>query len=133
MRTAIDTNILLDVFLPDPRFGPSSKQVLESQFTKGSLLIGEIVYSEVAAFFPQKDLLEEALQQLGIRFVPGGETACYLAGETWKKYRKSGGSRQRVLADFLIGAHAITHADGLLTRDRGFYKKYFPKLALIES
>jgi hypothetical protein len=55
----------------------------------------------------------------------------FLAGLNWKKYRNSGGQRNRVLADFLIGANAQIHADRLLTRDRGFYKKYFKKLKLI--
>lgn len=38
----------------------------------------------------------------------------------------------RLVPDFLIGAHAQLRGGRLLTRDRGFYRRFFSKLRIIE-
>jgi predicted nucleic acid-binding protein len=50
----------------------------------------------------------------------------------WRDYRRAGGSRERVVADFVVGAHARVRADQLLTRDRGFYRECFGDLRVID-
>lgn len=130
MITFVDTNVLLDIFLPDPKWGLKSKKSLEQAFKQGSLIINEIIYSELSPQFSSKELLDTTLKTLSIRIVRIDLKTAYHAGQIWKEYRKSGGKRNRILSDFLIGVHAENHAEQLLTRDRGFYKKYFSNLLI---
>lgn len=128
MITFVDTNVLLDVFLPDPEWGSKSKENLEIAFNQGALIVNEIIYSELSTQFPDKEMLDDALRQLSIRIVSLDLEVAYHAGKKWQQYRKTGSKRNRVLADFLIGSHAAMRSEKLLTRDRGFYKKYFKEL-----
>ena len=131
MITFVDTNVLLDVFLPDPLHGKNSSVALEKVFHDGSIIINEIVYAELAPQFENQKLLNDILSRLGIKMAVADTEIAFLAGETWNNYRKSGGKRDRIIADFLIGAHALLKADRLLTRDRGFYKNYFKNLIIL--
>lgn len=88
MITSLDTNVLLDLLIPNVRYAQASQQQLDEALALGSLVIGEVVYAELA-------------------------------------------SRQHILSDFLVGAHALVQADRLFTRDLGYYRSYFPQLSLL--
>jgi predicted nucleic acid-binding protein len=133
MITALDTSILLDIFLPDPLHGKKSLELLERAYDEGALNICEIVYAELVAHFGERKLLHRALQQISISVHPIDSNMAYSAGERWALYRKSGGSRERIITDFLIGAHALHKSERFLTRDRGFYRSYFNELRLMGS
>ncbi|MBW1937039.1 MAG: type II toxin-antitoxin system VapC family toxin, partial [Deltaproteobacteria bacterium] len=101
MITFVDTNVLFDVFLPDPEWGEKSKEALEAAYEAGSLIINEIIYAELAPQFPDKPLLDRTLDVLGIQILFLDLECAYAAGEKWRSYLSAGGKRNRVLADFL--------------------------------
>ena len=132
MITAVDTNVLLDILLPNEDFVERSGKSLEAAGTAGSLVICELVYAELCVAFDSQEQCDEFLSDIGIHTDPLDRPASFLASRVWRTYREQGGTRERILADFLIGAHAQVQASRLLTRDRGFYRKMFPSLNLLE-
>ena len=132
MITAVDTSVLIDVFGADPRFGPPSANALRRCLNEGAVVACGVVWGETRAAFSSDDDFLRALRTLGVGFSTQTEQAATLAGIAWKKYRAGGGKRNRVIADFVIGAHAASQCDRLLTRDRGYYKKYFGGLVVVD-
>jgi len=130
--TAVDTNILLDVFGADRAFGQASKDLLRRCIAEGQLVACEVIWAEAGALFPSTSAAREAMQQLGVEFSPMSLETALEAARAWKDYRRGGGPKNRVAADFLIGAHALHQTDRLLTRDQGFYRTYFKPLAILD-
>lgn len=131
MVTAVDSSVLFDVLGADPRFGPGSRQALRAALNRGALVVCPIVWAEVRARFPDHESMERAMADAGLQFDPFDEACSDLAGRLWGEYRRAGGSRERLAADFLIGAHAQLRGGRLLSRDRGFYRRYFAQLEIL--
>ena len=132
MITAVDTNVLIDIFTEDAEFAEHSAAAVREALARGVLVACEVVWAETAALFPEEAAFRNAVRTLGVVSMALTEESAMEAGRAWKRCRAAGGARSRVISDFLIGAHALRQCDGLLARDRGFYAKYFPALSVTD-
>lgn len=126
----IDSNVLLDIVTDDPEWGEWSFSAVGEAASHRALAINAVIYAEVSVSFATAEDLERVLpasiERLDIPYA-----AAFLAGKSFRRYRKAGGLRTSTLPDFFIGAHAAVTGMALLTRDVLRYRTYFPELALI--
>ncbi len=93
-------------------------------------MVSDIVYAETCTHFETQRECDAFFAENEIRLQSLSREAHFLASRAWRTYRQQGGKRSRIVADFMIGAHAKSQASCLLSRDRGFYHKLFPSLDL---
>jgi predicted nucleic acid-binding protein len=137
MKTAVDTNVFVALFSGDADASVAAQAALEEARAGGPLGISPAVYAELVAgrdeafverFLSEKDIEVDWGQN---REVWGTAGARY--GEYARDRRKQKGDPgpRRILADFLIGAHAVHCAKALLTSDSSIYGTYFSELKVL--
>lgn len=132
MTTLIDTNVLLDVVTDDPEWAEWSIRRLEAASIQGPLLINDVVYAEWSIGYDHIELLDNAVASMDLIIERVPTSALFLAGKAFLDYRRKTGTKNSVLPDFFIGAHAAVLGIPLLTRDTRRYRSYFPTLTLID-
>ena len=70
--------------------------------------------------------LDDAIEGLGLIFAALPQAALFRAGRTSVKYRRDGGAKANVLADFFISAHAAVLGCCITSHYRRCYRKHFP-------
>jgi predicted nucleic acid-binding protein len=127
----VDTNVLLDVLGNDIEWAAWSQESLDSATATDTLAINPIIYSELSIAFARIEELESVIREGSLTVEPIPREAIFLAGKVFLKYRQSRGTKQNVLPDFFIGAHAAVMQWPILTRDVRRYRTYFPTVRLI--
>lgn len=138
MTTAADTNVVIALWDKDPGLSLAAQNALESAFNRGTLVAAAPVFAELMAapgrseafvglFFEETGIAID--WQLGERVWGSAGRAFRAYVERRRKQRDIG--TRRILADFLIGAHAAANGYRLLTLDDRLYRTSFPALAIV--
>jgi predicted nucleic acid-binding protein len=136
VKTALDTNIISALLKVELSGGLVGEQ-LDQCASEGELIIFGAVYAELCAFFDRSPL-DEFLDEMEIRVEEHLTRAQWRsAGEAFgvyqvKRRRSTGDTAKRFLVDFMIGTHAVHHADRLLTLDGSVYRAFFKNLEVLE-
>jgi predicted nucleic acid-binding protein len=128
--TALDTNVILDILIPNEQFADLAESAIEAAASDGLVVVCDMVYAEVCSQFATQKECDRFFADSVIRVEPLNREALFMASRIWRRYRKQGGSRARILPDFMVGAHAQVQANRLISRNRGFYRSMFPELAV---
>lgn len=131
MATLVDTNVLVDVAVRDPVWLGWSRAALTRAAAEQPLLINPVIYAEFSVRYDDIETVDQLLPQSDFHREGLPWAAAFAAGVAFGRYRRTGGARERVLPDFMIGAHAAIRGYSILTRDPKGYRTYFPMVPLI--
>lgn len=138
MTTAIDTNVLIALWNEDDNLNTLARSALDDGLGRGSLVIAAPVFAELlAAPFKTESFLDGFCKDTGIAVDWGlGEAVWRAAGHAFQQYvarrrKQRDSAPRRILADFLIGAHASLNGYRLLTLEDRLYRASFPRLNIV--
>jgi predicted nucleic acid-binding protein len=135
LRTAIDTNVLSALWSNEP-FATDVARNLGNAKMEGGLVIAAPVYAELLAYpTATETFVNDFLAETAIEVDFDLQQEVWLeAGRRFSRYAKRrrtpGDHPKRLLVDFVIGSHALSQADRLMTLDPKRYKRDFPDLTL---
>lgn len=127
----IDTNVLIDIFEEDGPWTNWSRNIIARVQVSDGLFVNHVVVAELAGYFRDATNIETGLARMNIDVVPFNLQAAFRSGKAFRDYRRRGGERSSILADFLIAGHAASLGVPLITRDKRRIASYFPELTLI--
>ena len=139
MTTAVDTNVFVAFWDQASTLNSLARSGLDGALAAGSLVIAAPVYAELLAFPTRNEaFLDFFFKDTGIAVDWDiDEQIWRAAGRAFQGYasrrKKHSGAviPRRILADFLIGAHALRRGHRLLTLDDGLYRAAFPRLSVV--
>ena len=137
MTTAVDTNVVIALWDKDSALSLAAQTALDRAFNRGTLVAAAPVFAElIAAPGRSEAFVSSFFEETGIGVdweLP--EQVWRSAGRAFQAYaerrrkQRDAGAR-RILADFIIGAHASVNGCRLLTLDDRLYRSSFPTLAI---
>jgi len=134
---ALDTNVIVALWDASDALHPVARKALVAASSREPLVISGVVYAELlGAPGRTEEFVDRFCEEAGIAVEwELREKIWRAAGRAFQGYatrrKKQGGSEpRRLLADFLIGAHAMVSGYKLLTLDGGLYRWAFPGLKM---
>jgi predicted nucleic acid-binding protein len=131
--TSVDSNVIFAALSPHEHHHQQARALLK-QANEGGLALSPVVYAELMAS-TERDSLRMFLQRAGwgvLWEMPAAvwERAGVAFGE-YARARRAGTLPRRIVADFLIAAHAEHHGLSVLTFDATVYRAVFPAVPLV--
>jgi predicted nucleic acid-binding protein len=127
----VDTSVWVDCIDEASSWHSWAVEQLQACSERTPIHVNLVVYTELLVPGPDVAALDALLDVYNTERTQLPWACAALAAQAFALYRNRGGAKSLPLPDFYIGAHAAVSNLALLTRDRGNYKTYFPRLRIL--